>query len=252
MFSNLRPHSDWSPDFYSKAITDLRTMCTGPEHVDPIVLTVKLAYNKFAKLTAVSPVCATKLPTIHFDQTWLRLANSGLEPWPRDVMWRGVHGVLPTRSVMNRLKITNIVTCPLCKVAGTVETYSHLFIQCNIVMRIWLLVLTLLRRSVANQSPLSEKEILFLNFDTATPTQHVVFASKLISEAYFSIWTKRNLAVFDNKNITHHDIIAMFLQRLRSRIKADFIRLDNASFRREWRHLANVQNTHLRISLPTI
>ena len=65
-------------------------------------------------------------------------------------------------------------------------------------------------------------------------TEHLKLFLIVCAELKYAIWTQRNRRKFDGKNPLTVDIERLFLYYVRSRIKADFVRLDNDSFANLW------------------
>lgn len=138
----------------------------------------------------------------------------------------------------------------MCLVRGAVETTEHLFFDCAVIKPVWQLVAACILRASGHLVPLNKEACLHLNFPPHLKSRHCEQAARLFSEAIYATWIKRNDAVFGKKSATSHDIVAMFLYRLRVRLKADFQRLEETTFRAQWGGLAAISNGQLVLNLP--
>ena len=64
--SNLFAHSEWRPEFYSKALFELRQICLKQNSPSPFLLTVKVAYRNLLPSVGLTPRCIMKEPLIEF------------------------------------------------------------------------------------------------------------------------------------------------------------------------------------------
>jgi len=248
--SNLLPHSEWRPEYYSLALGELRTLCAGLNSLDPLTLRVKKAYPALLDKYTLPPVCMRSAPGVDFAQTWRRLEESSLDPMSRDVMWRLVHRILPVRSILVRFKITSVATCPLCRQQGSEETVKHLFLFCTVVQLLRQCLNECIKRCIGSILLLTEEEVLYLNLPSSLNPGKGAAASYLISEAVYATWINRNAAAFEGKVTRPRDLKGLFLSRLRARLKADSIRFETVAFRLRYGTLATTANGSLVLNLP--
>jgi len=250
--SNSMPHSEWQPAFYKRAVINLRKLCNNETYsIDPLTLKVKTAYSKLLQQCARQPLCIAAEPDINFNRTWNLLETAGIDPRPRDVMWRLAHRTLTVRYLLARYGITKMApTCPLCKTAA-IETTEHLFAECLFVQPLLQCVERCIVSTTGSPLLLDSSAIRYLKFPTCCVRSRDNCIARLISEAVYATWISRNEAVHNNrKSVRPQDIKSLFLTRMRGRLKADFRRLSAAEFADQWRGLAAIRHGTLVINLP--
>ena len=103
---------------------------------------------------------------------------------------------------------------------------------------------------VANgQLNLTEATVLYFNFPASVGAPAAGLLARLFSEVLYSIWIKRNTVVFERAKCGPRDIKFLFLYRLRVRIKADFLRLDDVQFQEAWSGVAAEVNGQLVVTV---
>jgi len=250
--SNSLPHSKWQPTFYHRAVADLRKICSKqPNSVDPLTLQVKTAYTKLVQQCSRTPLCIAAEPQVDFSRTWQLLESAGIDPRPRDVMWRLAHRTLAVRYLLARFGITRKAPiCPLCKTT-TVETTEHLFVDCLNVQPLLQCVKICSFLVTGTPLLLDSSAVRYLNFPTCCVRSRDNSVARIISEAVYAIWIIRNSAARDRRaSARPQDIKSLFLFRMRGRLKADFRRLSAAEFADQWRGLAAIRHGTLVINLP--
>ena len=74
-------------------------------------------------------------------RVWSRVDSPMIEPMARQVVWRAVHNILPTRERYHRMGIFDgrQVTSPICNRCNLreVDTVSHMFTGCVLVREAW-------------------------------------------------------------------------------------------------------------------
>ena len=117
----------------------------------------------------------SNVSTEMWGRVWSRVASPMIDPMSRQVIWRGVHDILPTRERIKRMglsdldgrKVTNAY-CNRCDL-GVVDTVTHMFSECKLVREAWCWVrrrlMDLLPRDMAD---LSNTEFLMMMF----PREH--------------------------------------------------------------------------------
>jgi len=247
--SNFLPHSEWQPEYYLAALNEFRKIFGDPLGPDPLGLKVKATYRLHLKQAALKPRCIAATPTINFNATWRALNCFDLDPRARDVMWRLAHNVLPVRAFLYRIHITTCTACPLCHTPGVWETAKHLFISCPVTLPVWQYLIPCIARVANSPLPLTDANVLYLNFPASLGSQAAAILGRLYSELIYAVWIKRNAVVFERKQVSSQDVKLLFLYRLRVRLRADFLRLDAARFNDSWQGVASVTNSNLDIKL---
>ena len=74
-------------------------------------------------------------------------------------------------------------------------------------------------------------------------------AARMSAEVIFVIWSKRNTVVFEKASCYAPDLIALFLNRLKTRIKADHARLNVVQFEAKWKGVASIDGNKKLIHL---
>ena len=108
-------------------------------------------------------------------RVWARVASPMVEPDARQVMWRALHDILPTRERIKRMGLSDLdgrqVTSAYCNRCDlrAVDNVTHMFSECKLVREAWCWVrrrlLDLLPRDMAD---LSNMEFLMMMF----PKEH--------------------------------------------------------------------------------
>jgi hypothetical protein len=249
LWSNLEPHSVWQPTYYHRALRDVRLLQSITQQFNFSTVTLKFVYTHLAAGHCVRPRIENIRPTVDFRLTWKAIDNSFLSPKARDVAWRVAHNVLPVLSFLNYIQVTYVRNCPFC--ATDIETVEHLILKCPVVLPVWYLVESWIRRLPVTNFQLTLETILYFNLPVCPSSVNTMLII-LFSELAFTIWTKRNEVVYDKKRRTTRDIETLFLYRLHTRIKADFYRLPRPIFVDLWTQgsaLASVVTDRLLINV---
>ena len=84
-----------------------------------------------------------------WEYLWARVSSKVLEPVDREVVWRLVHNILPTRERLARLGVVDLTAvdgrrvtsadCNRCNL-GQRDTVTHMFTECGLVREAWMWV----------------------------------------------------------------------------------------------------------------
>jgi hypothetical protein len=248
--SNLLPHSDWQPDFYRRALADLRVYNSFVPLLNFTDLSLKKVYRCLVAPHCVRPRVENIVHNIDFNVTWKALNNPLLGPKPRDVAFRVAHDVLPVRVFLSRIHVpVQTVLCPFCKIAE--ECIEHLLFNCIKVKPIWRIVESWACQLTFSSFVLNSDMISFFIFPPCPDTVKSVL-SIVFTELTFCVWTRRNEIVFDRQQRSTRDVQNLFLHRLHTRIKADFFRLPRTIFTDLWTQnavFASVDTDTLQINI---
>ena len=244
--SNTRPHSFDRPPFYSAALSDFRRLMSICPDFPIEQIKVKSVYRCLLSERFWEPRVVAKLHGVDLTSTWSVITRGYLSPRPREVTWRLAHQVLPVRVMLYRFKITNVASCGLC--GSQPETLDHLFLQCHVVQPIWSSIRSQLGRLAGCRLVLNDRLIFYFQWPSNIAPEAKAPLSVLFSELLYSIWIKRNEAIYRKTHVDTRSIVVLFMHRLRTRIKADFIRFTMEQFRAVWCYsnvLADVENDEL-------
>jgi hypothetical protein len=108
-----------------------------------------------------------------------------------------------------------------------VETIEHCLLACEVV------VPTLqYARLITDDSSSAISHQSLLDLESLSPNDS--YKAIIYSEYFFAAWLTRNDLLFNDKPRNSLTIKQRFLYRLRSRIKADYIRLPENTFKELW------------------
>ena len=122
------------------------------------------------------------LTSVQWDRVWERVASPMLDPMARQVVWRAVNNILPTRERLNRLGLmeTNgrqVISsrCNRCDLR-LVDSVCHMFTECGLVREAWCWT----RRRVMSMLPddmadLSNTEIIHMMFPSERMENELVW-----------------------------------------------------------------------------
>ena len=110
------------------------------------------------------------LSSLQWSRVWERVASPMLEPMARQVVWRAVNNILPTRQRQSRLGLKDgagLVISALCDRCGqrAIDSVEHMFSECELIREPW----TWIRRRLLDLLPvdmadLSNIELLLMFF----------------------------------------------------------------------------------------
>ena len=229
--SNLIPHSDVKPPFYTDLFSSFKLVNSIIHDLEWEKTDTKSLYNILSSRERVSHKVESKFPDVNFTETW-RSFNSGLlAPYNHDLSFLIAHHVLPTCDLLYRFNISRRLSCFFCKEK---ESIKHLFFECLEVKELLVLVSELLSTS-ANTFIISLYNILF-HVDLPhwfSKGLHKLFII-LSSEIKNTIWILRNEAKFNHRDVKSGLIRAAFIKSIHRRIIIDYNRLSLNHFLEIW------------------
>lgn len=180
------------------------------------------------------PRKSSVLHSIDLTVTWRNLNTLPLSSKAKDLTWRIAHQVLPLRTFLYEFGITRLTVCPFCE--RLPETLEHVLVNCQIVSTLWQHVDKWVEQLLGRPFVVQAMHCIYLCFATELGKINTTLAITT-SELINAIWSRRNEIVFDKKRHGTQDIEFLFLHRLRTRIRADFLRLPRADFTRTWNNV---------------
>ena len=174
------PYYDHMVDLYKKGvILELCRYCCGRPESDckevKLSTTAKEIYQTYTD--SIPPPRVeykqeyNNVTSVQWDRVWERVASPMLDPMARQVVWRAINNILPTRERQNRLGLRDtddrqVVSsvCNRCDLRA-VDTVTHMFAECGLVREAW----TWVRRRLLSMLPedmndLSNTELLHMFF----------------------------------------------------------------------------------------
>lgn len=248
--SNLRPHAESPTPFYEKALAVFRRVSA----LDPLLpvkdYNAKNTYSALKKPLVKPPNIINKHPLINFAQTWHAVTNRSVSPKARELNWKIAHGVLPVNNYLQTLQIIRHNRCPFC---DQPETLTHRFLACKEVRLLWRWVEQIMSDIACKAVKIDTNFVLFqqtMDLNLLDTTTLLV----LSGEAKLAIWTQRNRVKYDKKRLLSQDILRYFVHSVKTRIQADFVRLDRHAFVNIWCRgnpplLAKTDGDHLIINM---
>ena len=231
VFNNIQPHcvvQDAAP-FYKECLQAVQgVIAAKPNFSFSQGQSCKYFYHLLLEAKAHTPKVCSTFPHIPFQKAFRDLKCKHLDPLTLNVCFKLCHDVLP---VAYRLFLWNYPVAKYCSFCRTeCETEDHLFYSCSYVYAIKNTVSTLIEK-VSNLT-LTTQVIRF-----GPLSKNVQFRSTaliLLSEYRYAIWTCRNRARFDKKQVLPMEISQYFCARLSNRIHVDQRRLPPDRFTHLW------------------
>ena len=201
------------------------------QNIPNFKITPDLDSKKFYKLLLqadnIRPRCIPRNPQIDFKEIFLHLDNKNIDYLAFNVTFLATHGVLPVAQKLNKWKIDknpNCKSCPNCP-----ETEEHLFIYCaqNHLCKHWLLNIIYRTYNYA----LTNEDLIF-GFQTKhINSKQITF---FLTEYRLAVWLCRNRARYECKTQKPRDSLYLLKSRINLRLQADYIRLKQMIFERQW------------------
>ena len=234
--SNLIPHSEIIPPFYTICLTVYKKF--RDLYPDMLIdqLKTKEIYRLLISSLEIKPKVLRNFPSVNFKQVFKNIYSPFIDLNVRNLIWRISHDVLYVNYFLLSKGIGNTKLCPFC---NKIETVSHLLLQCEMVTPLNKIVLKLLRAVSDNRIKFSEKTFRFIQLP---PLEDRVYniALILLSESRYAIWTCRNKAHHESVKFTQYSLALKFLSRIRYRIRVDLLRMKFAQFVTFWSEFISV------------
>ena len=228
--NNSIPHSEYIPIFYKTCISILDEFTNTNQDIDLNSFHKKLIYKTLLQDIYKQPKIETICPYIDFKPIWKSISLPYIDPDVRNTFWKLTHDVIYVNYYLYQKHISKIKTCPLC---DKIETVSHLFLECNVFLPLNKIVLSMLRKLSQNKVSLSERTFRYFVLPQLSKFKKQV-ALILLTESRHIIWTNRNLAKHELKNITAFGVVSKFLNKIKFRILIDKDRLTADDFFDTW------------------
>ena len=229
--SALVPHAESPSDFYGKTIETYRKICNLTPVIEPKVLQARNVYLRLQTAEYTDPVVVSKFPQINFKHSFFQLNSRSVSPRARELEWRILHHVLPVNAYLYSFHITNNALCPFCRWP---ETLPHRVFSCKYVTPLWGMVEKWMSAAVGEPVTLSSEAAIFLQYPTFEDKSHLTRLQILCGELKLAVWMQRNRKKYDRAKITVKDIHRLFINFVRVRIRADFLRLETDAFAELW------------------
>ena len=128
--SNLIPHSESRPEFYSILLDRFNAVRSSLPDMAWGNATAKSLYNILGSLEPVVLKTVERNPTIDFRITWGALNSGLLAPYAHETCFLIAHGTLPTNDLLHKYNISKRTSCFFCNQS---ESIAHLFLDCAVV-----------------------------------------------------------------------------------------------------------------------
>ena len=228
--TNRLPHSEHIPIFYKTCLSCFYKFTDINPDVSFNTINNKLFYKMLLCDESGPPKIEKLCPNIDFKPVWQNINSSNIDPDCRNISWRLCHDIVYVNYYLYEKNISKNKFCPLC---NKIETVSHLFLECKIFSPLNKIVLFMLRKLSKDKITFSEKTFRYFVLPILTKHEKQL-ALIILSESRHIIWTCRNLAKHENKNITEFQIVSQFLNKLKFRILIDKERLPFETFVEIW------------------
>ena len=169
-----------------------------------------------------------RFPHANFKVLFADLSKSVIDPAALNLSFYFLHDVVPVADTLHHREIQQNRFCLKCP--GCPETTDHLFLHCayNHLARQFLQYICF----DALGHHLKPEDIR-LGPDKRSP-EIAQILNYLISEYRHAVWAIRNKEQFENIRQGIRDSLNFFKNRIKFRIQADFIRLGQMIFERQW------------------
>jgi zinc-binding in reverse transcriptase len=223
---NLTPHSETPSPFYKTALNDFKIHLDDSNYDCNNKFVFKTAYLWQLSNKKVSINVVSKYPAIKFANIWKSLYKLPLTLESRQVWWLILHRVIPVRERLAKLRIISGSNCLFC--SNQEESLVHPFLQCEALRQLRALVEAFVDLNNCHL----KSEILFelcLDGNAISPYLSIIFLKYL-----YVVWSYRKDVAFKRKKFVLQSLLSLFKCRLRNRIKLDYSRLDNETFKGHW------------------
>jgi hypothetical protein len=188
-------------------------------------LNSKSIYSALQKVNFQEPRISRKHPGINFEPTWKAVSYRALNPQARDLGFKIVHEILPTKDFLRKYVFIKNPKCCLCK--SQTESIQHIFKLCPQIK------LILNFYSAATDSSEQETD---LNLFQLTNEKEDLQQFKLIvkSELALEIWKTRNRLEKKQGETSPSQLLINSKNALKNRISLDYYIQGEQDFRRRW------------------
>ena len=228
--NNSMPHSEFAPLFYRSCLGNLRDIMKEYSLKLDNVSTKKL-YDLFCESYVQKPRIMMIFNHVKFG--WNDICNNIYTPELKSLNWRILHHIIPCNSELVKRNMSSSSKCPNCT---AIETVTHVFYSCLKVKEFWKLIVPFIEITLNTRvSQVTIDEVVFHNFKS-NRSMYMLF----ISEAKYVIWNVRNLVHKEKKIVSVDEMYKYFISRVKMRIRADFVRMNEQMFRKIWVNGKNI------------
>ena len=190
--------------------------------------TSKTFYKLLMETKNVKPKCIDKDPNIDFKILFSQLEKSLIDPLALNLTFQMIHGVVPVADKLYKMGMRVGPDCRFCTYSR--ETIEHLFIHCanNHLAKHWLQRVCF----DALGHAITANDIRFGPVDTTSGHSKIILM--FISEYRLAVWVLRNRWRLNGRRQGIRDSLHMLKSRIENRLQADFIRLNQMIFERDW------------------
>jgi zinc-binding in reverse transcriptase len=224
VWSNMQLHSLDLPHFYTSTVEDFKRLW-------PILNNciekgnLKTIYEHLVLEISVPAKIETTRSDVTLKYIWYKIQKFPLSPEPKNFLWQVSHGIVQTKDTLFKMRLVKDNLCPSCD--SHEETIEHCLLACGAVkeaLHYARLVSDNLTTTMSHQS--------LLDLENLSPIIAMdSYKAVIYSEFFYAAWLTRNDHLFRGKPRNNLTVKQLVLYRVRSRIKADFIRLPEATFR---------------------
>ena len=230
-FSNCHPHRTITkPGFYKEVATALDILTRAyPDFAITSNMTSNTFYKLFMSSLKTKARVVNRYPLIDFKMVFSDLVNTVIDPVALNLTFNFVHDVVPAAYTLHlRGHWYGNPNCLRC--TGCPETTDHLFLYCayNHLAKQYLQHICF---DALNHN-IKPEDIRF--GPQVRSSENAKILNYLISEYRLAVWVTRNKQRFENKKQGIRDSLNLFKNRIKFRIQADYIRLGQMIFERQW------------------
>ena len=217
--------------FYTKCIKILTEFKIDCPDVELSGITTKCLYNAILDSKEHVPKIVQKNADVEFLFVFKNVFDKFIDRFSRDVLFKIVHNILPTNSLMFNYNIYKCNKCTFC--VHEPETLQHLFFDCSFIFNLKVLIKNWIFALSSGSVSLQFSHILLRDISASGNKLKSVILL-LIGLYCKTIWLQRNVKKLDRKHVLPNDIYIFFLQQLKLRILADYDRLPLTKFQSYW------------------
>ncbi|XP_078588491.1 uncharacterized protein LOC144869257 [Branchiostoma floridae x Branchiostoma japonicum] len=234
-WSNNMPHSPNAPPHY-KALQSLVSElveASPSKKWDPGCTTRSLYDSLLKKDAHIPSVCLNKR-SVPWPLTFQSVQHPLLENRLKDTAWLVAHHALKTNALLcSNWGYIRSGTCPRQNCKGH-ETVEHAMWYCSEVLLTWTWVEGFLRRWVMSDFRINKQMVIYGILPPSWKKCKIDAITYTLAVARKRIWSSRCEALFDKTFSTHVEMVPYIKECLRSRIKLDFVRLNETTFMSLW------------------
>jgi hypothetical protein len=217
--SNTSPHGDPNhiPSWYSAILFFAQAHRANLILADHQHLTAKTFttwQRDYQEPRCVREWKRTVRPPLDMEGKWKYLWNSAADNQTKEIMWKAMHRVLPTKSYLSSWGMQIDLGCPYCKRR---EDLHHALLGCERAGRLWQQLEPLLEQVAGRRIPILLDTIILGN-DLPTNGEAKALSFYLITLAASILWKTRGRKTW-NKEYQGGDLYHQCLGAIRKRIQ---------------------------------